>query len=250
MNVKILTATALAAIFSTGAWAQVTVTASQTDNALIPDYNTANLNTVSESIHLSGTGIQSITGVSVTLDVGAGDGGVPFNSDYYAYLLDPSGSTAVLLNRVGIGNAANPLDIGYGDAGFDITLSDGGYDIHNYQNTSYNLNGDGQLTGNWAPDGRNDSPFTVEASDARTAPLDGFDGSGANGTWTLVIADASQGDYGVLEGWGLEVTGTAATSSSVPDGGSAWATPFLGGLGLLMFARLTNRPRWLGQRCG
>jgi hypothetical protein len=240
MTMKLITAGALVAMFSTSAWAQVTVTANQTDNTLIPDYNTVNLNAVSESITLNNTGIQSITSVAVTLDVAAGDNGIPWNGDYYAYLTDPGGSIAILLNRVGITDASNPNDFGYSDTGFDIRLSDGGYDIHNYQNTTYNLNGDGQLTGDWAPDGRNSSPFTVEASDPRTALLDAFDGSGANGAWTLVIADASAGSFGVLDGWGLEVSGTG--TQTVPDSGGAWALPLLSGLGLLLFANRSFRP--------
>jgi hypothetical protein len=249
MTMKLMTATALVAMFGASAWAQVTVTANQTDDTLIPDYNTVNLNAVSESITLNNTGIQSITSVAVTLDVAAGDNGIPWNGDYYAYLMDPSGSIAILLNRVGTIDASNPNDFGYDDTGFDITLSDGGYDIHNYQDTTYNLNSDGQLTGDWAPDGRNSSPFTVQESDPRSALLDAFDGSGANGTWTLVIADASQGSFGVLENWGLEVSGTG--TQSVPDGGGAWALPLLSGLGLLLFARRSARPltvTWGGAR--
>jgi hypothetical protein len=42
----------------------------------------------------------------------------------------------------------------------------------------------------------------------------------------------------VLDNWGLEITGTGA---SVPDGGGAWAVPFLGGLSLLLFARQSTQ---------
>jgi hypothetical protein len=246
MTMKLIAATALVTMFSTSAWAQVTVSASQTDNDLIPDYVPGNLSIVSENINLNNTGIQSITSVSVTLNVAAGDNGVPWNGDYYAYLTDPSGSIAILLNRVGVTDASNPNDFGYSDAGFDITLSDSGPDIHDYNNYSPSFNGDGQLTGTWGPDGRNSSPFSVQASDPRTALLDVFDGSGANGAWTLAIADASSGDFGVLDGWSLEVSGTGATQT-VPDGGGAWALPLLSGLGLLLFARRSARPLTVAQ---
>jgi subtilisin-like proprotein convertase family protein len=227
---------------STSAWAQVTVTTSQTDNTVIPDYVTDDFNPSSENINLTGTGIQHITSVQVTLDIAASDSATPWNGDYYAYLTDPNGDISILLNRVGTTDASSPSDFGYGDEGFNITLSDSGYDIHNYQNTIYNINSDGQLTGTWAPDGRTNSPFVVQASDPRTALLAAFDGSGANGTWTLVIGDASSGNFGVLDSWGLQVTGTGVSSSSVPDVGGAWTLPLLSGLGLFLFAGRSARP--------
>ena len=147
-----ITAAALAAMLSTGAWAQVTVTQSQTDNDIIPDYVSGNLNPITENMVLNNTGIQSISSVQVTLDLAAGGGGIPWNGDYYAYLTDPTGSISILLNRVGVTDATNPNDFGYSDLGFDITLTDSGTDIHNYQNGTYNLNSDGQITGDWAPD--------------------------------------------------------------------------------------------------
>jgi hypothetical protein len=228
MTIKLALATIVFALTGTNGWAQVTVNANQTDNALIPDYNTVNLNAVSETINLSGTGIQSVTAVQVSLDVATGDNGIPFNGDYYAYLTHGSGF-AVLLNRVGVTDASNPNDFGYSDLGFDITFTDGGFDVHNYQNTSYTLNGDGQLTGPWAPDGRNSSPFTVQATDPRTALLSSFDGGTGDGAWTLVIADASQGSFGVLQDWSLQVSGTG-TTASVPDESPLWELLFISGL--------------------
>ena len=118
---------------------------------------------------------------------------------------------------MGVTDAANPSDNGYSDEGFDIILSDSGSDIHNYQNTSYSLNGAGQLTGTWAPDGRDSNPQSVQETDPRNNLLDAFDGSAADGTWTLLVEDQSAGDYGVLDGWSLDVTGTTAVPE--PDGG-------------------------------
>lgn len=198
-----------------GAWAQTTVTVSQTDNVMIPDND---LSGVAETITLGST-IQSITDVQLTLDVGpTGSGALPFNGDYYAYLTHGSGM-AVLLNRVGV-TAANPF--GYGGTGFDVTFSDAGADIHNYQSGSYSLNGGGQLTGTWGPDGRAASPFTVLDTSPQTALLSSFDGGSAGGVWTLFIADTSPLGIGNLESWSLQVTGNTATNNPVPDGGNTF----------------------------
>lgn len=240
---KLAIAAAVFAFASSSGRAQVTVNAGQTDNVLIPDYNTVNLNAVSATIDLNGTGIQSVTTVQVSLDVGIGDNGIPFNGDYYAYLMHGSGF-AVLLNRVGVTDASNPDDFGSSDLGFDITFSDSASDVHNYQNTSYALNGAGQLTGTWAPDGRNSSPFTVLATDPRTALLSSFDGDNGDGAWTLVIADASQGSFGVLEDWSLQVSGTG-TTASIPDKANTWELIFVSGLTLALFRRRCRNARSL-----
>jgi hypothetical protein len=103
---------------------------------------------------------------------------------------------AVLLNRVGL-SAGNP--VGYSDAGFNITLDQNAAsgNIHYYQNL---LNpGGGQLTGDWAPDGRNIDPqssgsaFDGAGTGAGLNVFNGLDGGSANGVWTLFIADMSVG---------------------------------------------------------
>jgi hypothetical protein len=233
-TMKLKITTALLALCSAGVWGQITVNTTQTDNTLLPDYVAGTPTPVTENIALNHTGIENITSVSVTLDIAAGDNGIPFNGDYYAYLQHGSGFS-VLLNRVGVTDASNPFDFGYSDEGMDITVSDGGYDVHNYQNTSYTLNADGQLTGDWAPDGRNSSPQAVQESDPRTALLNAFDGAGADGTWTLLVEDESQGSFGVLGNWSLDVTGTGV--ATVPDGCSGLALMVLSGAVLALFGR-------------
>jgi hypothetical protein len=195
---------------SASAWAQITLTRSQTDNAMIPNYD---LNGVVETISL-GSSIQSITDVQLTLDIGGTSYYQPFNGNYYAYLTHGAGF-AVLLNRVGV-TASNPF--GYSDMGMDVTFSDSGSDIHDYQSGAYTLNGNGQLTGTWAPDGRTASPFTVLDTSPRTALLSSFDGEDSGGDWILFIKDCSPGGIGNLDSWSLTVTGTGVTS--IPDGGN------------------------------
>jgi hypothetical protein len=186
------------------------ITISQTDNniAIIPPDN---LSGMAETISL-GSSIQSITDVELTLNIGGTANNQPFNGNYYAYL--SHGSTlVVLLNRVGV-TASNPY--GYADEGFDVTFSDSGSDIHNYQNGSYTLNGSDQLTGTWAPDGRTASPLSVLDTSPRGPLLSAFDGQNSGGGWTQFIADAATGDLGDLDGWSLQVTGT---TGAVPDSG-------------------------------
>lgn len=49
--------------------------------------------------------------------------------------------------------------------------------------------------------------FNINHSSVGTSPLSAFIGERARGLWTLTIADWYAGDAGVLEGWGIEVTG-------------------------------------------
>src|SRR5206468_6205253 len=90
-----------------------------------------------------------ITEVHVGLNISGG-----YNGDLYGYL-SHNGVLVPLLNRVGVqsGDA-----FGYGDTGFNVTLSDSGtYDIHFYGNHSPSFSS-GQLTGTWQADGRNIDP--------------------------------------------------------------------------------------------
>ena len=217
---------------SLSAWANpITIDQTDSNSAMIPPDNFSGL---SETISL-GSSIQSITDVQLTLDIGGTAFNQPFNGNYYAYL--QHGSTlVVLLNRVGV-TAGNPY--GSADEGFDVTFSDSGSDIHNYQNGPYTLNANGQLTGTWAPDGRTASPLSVLDTSPRGPLLKAFNGQGSGGGWTLFIVDAATGDLGNLDSWSLQVTGNTA---SVPDGGNTLALLLLGlsplALGSMMKKRL------------
>ena len=125
-----------------------------------------------------------------------------WNGDLYAYLLSPTGQTAVLLNRVGVdvGNS-----VGYGDSGFDVTLSSTGNDIHTYQQSSPLFNGTGQLLGNWAADGRSADPALVTVADPIDDGLGNFTGADPTGQWTLFVADLNPGDQSILVSWGVNV---------------------------------------------
>jgi subtilisin-like proprotein convertase family protein len=143
------------------------------------------------TISTSFTSIQSVT---VNLNISGG-----YNGDLYVYLAHESGFS-VLLNRVG---KTSGNSFGYGDAGFNITLSDlAGVttDIH-----SYGGNSGAQLTGTYQPDGRNVDPLTVVDSDPRNYRLDQFSNLNPNGGWSLFIADMSGGDQSTLVSWGMDI---------------------------------------------
>jgi subtilisin-like proprotein convertase family protein len=173
-------------------------------NLAIPD-NNPNGAQNSQTI----TGVPgSITNIQVSLTI-AGTGLGAFNGDYYAELVNGAGGFAVLLNRVGVSSSNS---FGYGDNGFNMTFSDTATnDVHFYQDFSYSLNPSGQLTGAWQPDGENILPSSApsafdDAMQNQTAMLSSFYGDSADDTWTLFLADLSQGGTGQLVSWSLDIT--------------------------------------------
>lgn len=160
----------------------------------LPDGNASglvNLQPISSQV----TEIESLT---VTLNVGG-----TFNGDLYAYLTHDTGFS-VLLNRSGRSVADS---FGYSDDGYTITLDDLAADnIHTYQSITTPTPGS-PLTGIWQPDGRNVDPDSVLDTTPSTAMLASFNGTDANGNWTLFIADLSVGDTHTLNAWGLTITG-------------------------------------------
>lgn len=167
-------------------------------NQTIPDGNASGL---ALSTNLTGI-FGSIISIGVSLDVSGG-----YNGDLYAYLRGPDGEFTLLLNRIGVtsGNA-----FGYSNTGLDITFDDSmDYpNIHFYQSDDYNLNSSGQLTGTWSSDGRNIDPLSDPSDFANTLPtssLNSFDGENPNGTWTLFLADLSNGGQSTILNWDLEI---------------------------------------------
>jgi hypothetical protein len=187
-----------------------------TYGGLIPDGNQTGW---TDTRTLSGIADTQITGLSVTLNVSS-----EWSGDLYAYLTHGTGFI-VLMNRVGIGTGSGPqFTYGYGDAGFNVTLSDSGaYAIQNYQQHSPNYNESGQLTGTWQP------------NDGTTTFGDAFSGLDPNGNWTLFFADMSTGDRSTVLGWSLDIT-------AVPEP-TTWA---LAGFGALFFG--AGALRWVRQR--
>lgn len=164
---------------------------------LIPDGNASG---ISDTRSISGSAITSISKIKVTLDLSgetSNGANIGFNGDLYAYIRHDSGFS-VLLNRPGrtSGNLA-----GYSDGGLNVVFEAGGAngDIHNYGTLPSN----GSI---WEPDARATDPSSVLDTDARTAGLDSFQGLGADGTWTLYLADLDSGGLTRIDGWGVEIT--------------------------------------------
>lgn len=148
--------------------------------------------------------ITEIESVIVTLDIGG-----TWNGDLYAYLTHDTGY-AVLLNRSG----RTAIDsFGYGDSGYQVTLDDSAADnIHTYRDVTVPAVGV-PLSGTWQPDGRNVDPDSVFDTTPSTAMLSSFNGTDANGNWTLFVADLSGGDAHTLNSWGMTITGIPEPSS-------------------------------------
>lgn len=172
-------------------------TVSVTNNAAIPDANPVG---VTSSLTVSGMS-GSTTNVTVNLDITGG-----FTGDLYAYLISPTGTMVVLVNRTGE-NSGNYF--GYSDAGFNVTFDAASTNnIHNYQTTVYSINGSGQLTGTWATDSRAinplASPTAFDASPTGNTLLN-LDGADPNGVWTLFVADLAGGGQSTLVSWSLSI---------------------------------------------
>ena len=188
------------------------------DGRTIPDYVPGYAQGLASVAHASGVD-GSIQQVRVFLDLAGG-----WNGDYYL-TLSHDGQKAVLLNRpgVGSGNEFGYADTGFGPAGVGqpmIFSDSGATDVHWYGSASPVLNGLGQVTGTWQPDGRDVDPLTLAPSDydtlSRTAnPLSVFNGQSGNGDWVLYAEDVSSGSEGVLQDWSVEIT-TVAVPEPAP----------------------------------
>jgi subtilisin-like proprotein convertase family protein len=189
----------------------------------VPDGNASGL---ADNRTLGGMG-DSIYSLTVGLNISGG-----FNGDLYAYLR-LGGTSSILLNRTGVGGVNAD---GYTNTGFNVTFTTPATDnIHFYQELTYNLNGTGQLTGNWQPDGRAidpQSPPSLFDSTTPTALLNLFDGANPNGTWTLFLADVSNGAQSELVGWNLRIV-------TVPEP-PTWALLALGAFWLFRRLRLAR----------
>jgi subtilisin-like proprotein convertase family protein len=172
------------------------------NNGVVPDNDLSGLAITETPMGWSG----SVSDVSVTLNLTGG-----WNGDIYAYLYH-DGVMSVLLNRVG---APANGGLGYGDSGFNVTLSDTvAYSIHTYQADTPTITG-GVVQGTWRPDG---------------AGLSSFNGQDASGAWSLYLVDASPGGVMTLNSFGLQM-------EVVPEP----ATLALSGLGLLGVLTMLRR---------
>jgi subtilisin-like proprotein convertase family protein len=200
MKKKLMAVMAGVALMGSVAISQTTYSYTFSNNAAIPD---GNLSGLALSTNLAGINPSSISNVDVHLDISGG-----YNGDLYAYLVGPNGGFAVLLNRSGVSNNASAF--GYSDSGFNVTLSGSGANNIQY----YQSYGGGITSGQvWAPSGLNIDPMSNPSAfwnaftnGSPSALLSSFNGTDANGTWTLFLADLSGGGQSTLVSWGLDIT--------------------------------------------
>jgi len=208
MNKKLMAIMAGVALMGSVAISQTTYSYTFSNNAAIPDGDISGL---ALSTNLAGMSPSSISNVDVRLNISGG-----YNGDLYAFLVGPNGGFAVLLNRSGVSNSASAF--GYSDSGFNVTLSMNGTAPIQYYG-SYGGSGS-PVTGTWLPSGLNIDPQSVPAdfwnaflSGTPSALLSSFDGTDANGTWTLFLADLSGGGQSTLVSWGLDITAVPEPST-------------------------------------
>ena len=154
----------------------------------------------------------TVSSLTVSLNISGG-----FNGDLYAYLVSPNGTLVLLMNQPGV----SLNGIGASGAGMNLTLTD-----------SFTANGSIQnvtrgscLTGNYNAAGS----------------LVNFDGSQANGNWTLFFADlANGGGTSLVEGWSLNIT-------AVPEPVNLSLALFGGGMGFFALRRFINPSNSVGE---
>ena len=121
----------------------------------------------------------TVSGVTVNLNISGG-----YNGNLYAYLVAPNGTLVTLLDRPGV-TSGNPF--GYAGSGMNITLSDAA--VGSIQTTV-------ETAG-----------LTVTGNYQTAGTLAGFNGSVADGTWTLFFADrVTGGGQATLTSWSLGIT--------------------------------------------
>ena len=123
------------------------------------------------------------TVASLTVDLSISGG---YNGNLYAYLVAPNGTMVLLLSQPGA-TISNPF--GYAGSGLNVTLSDSAAgSIQTIPETPGSVFGSG---------------LAYQAAGS----LSGFNGSTANGTWTLFLADETGGGgQAILNGWSLNIT--------------------------------------------
>jgi len=196
-------------------------------NEVIPDGNPTGYQSEITTSGLTGNGGTSIGSVSVQLNFDhlTSDG---FIGDLYGYLVfvsaDGSTTQSILLNRVGRTDASG---FGYESTATSITLTGdlgGGYtDIHGVSTWTSGAT--------YLADGRTVSPDENFSGSTSTAGLDILNGHNANGTWTLFLADFTEGNgTSTLTSWGL-------TIDVVPEP-TTWALAAFGTIaGVMLVAR-------------
>ena len=183
---------------------------SGTINLTIPEGG----NSASNSINLSGSGGQTLATTDiliVTIDITH-----PQDRDLDIFLVDPSGTRAILLS------------------------SDNGEYSDNYSNTIFRtdatssiVSGSPPYNGEYHPEGDIDNS-SVAGEGHFSIPTENLDGAGIDGNWTIhVFDDNSYGNLGSLNNWSLSI---------IKQAGSGFTTWFNGpdDIGLVNYSGSSN----------
>ena len=166
----------LLALLLSAAWAEATLTLSQGfGGGAIADGNPVGVGF--GGTFTAANPLDQVLGVTINLNINGG-----YNGDLYAYLIAPNGTLVVLMDQPGVG--VNGFGA-YGSGLNNLTLSDAGSTGIQGETSGSILTGTYQAAGS----------------------LSAFNGSAANGPWTLFFADlASGGGTAELTGWTLNLT--------------------------------------------
>jgi subtilisin-like proprotein convertase family protein len=205
---KTILITVLLVATAAGAQAQPEYSTNYAPGLLIQEGDPSGVSDV-ETFSLADPGA-TMADLTVGLDITGG-----YNGDLCAYLKSPNGTLTVLMNQPGVG----VNNFGAAGAGMNITLSDLS------ENPIQNETSSAVLSGLYEP----------------ANVLGTFDGSVADGTWTLFVANlGSGGGSPTLVSWSLNLDVNAAPTPEP----ATWAEG-LAGLGLLALAR---HRRMMGAR--
>ena len=195
--------------------ADITLNYNFTSAATVPD----GFGQLSDVKTLGGlSGMTEINNVVTRLNLSTSNVNDPmFLGDLYSSLTLGTSSEAqriaVLLNRPGRDNTSA---FGSGLSSLDVTLDDSTAGTHVWSTTS--------STGTYSSDGRlgvnpNAAGVAFASGSNSLTVLDGV--TLASNRVSLLVADFSQGGTATLAGWGVSVTGTAATSGTFTPGANA-----------------------------
>lgn len=191
-------------LFGSYAKAQLVVDYNFTSNTNVPD------NGQYSDVRTLG-GLSSFTSVISRINLSDATANTMWLGDIYSTLTFGNAGegprTAVLLNRPGVdnnnafGSSLNSLNVTFDDSG------------------STNVWSTTSSTGTYRPDARSTvNPYAagVAFSDTGTANMAALQGSSfASGKFTMLVADTAAGAAAKLNGWGMTLTGTAASSGNM-----------------------------------
>ncbi len=202
---KLMKSICTASVVLTAAWSRADLMVSQSFSGGPIPFGSPSGESFTGHFTAAGSGDQ-VLGLSVDLNISGG-----YNGVLYSYLVAPGGTKVTLMDQPGYSYGVN--DFGAMGAGMNIRLQDGTTDHGSIQNET----SDAVLSG------------TYNAA----SPVSAFNGSSANGDWTLYFATkggAEGTDPASLVSWNLNIT-------VVPEPVTTALGIFAGVIGLVQVAK-------------